>query len=66
MKSLEYPKSKPVTHCTEVCFASFLSGIFTPMAVINPPEKKLTNRTSVHCFVFNLLKLYLDHQMLGQ
>ena len=34
--------------CTEVRFASFLSGGFTTMAVINPPEKKLANHTSVH------------------
>jgi hypothetical protein len=33
--------------CTEVCFASFLSGGFTTMAVINPPEKKLAKHTSV-------------------
>ena len=33
---------------TEVRFASFLSGVFTTMAVINPQEKKLANRTSVH------------------
>ena len=33
--------------CTEVRFASLLSGGFTTMAVINPPEKKLANRTSV-------------------
>ena len=32
---------------TEVCFASFLSGGFTTMAVINPPERKLTQRTSL-------------------
>jgi hypothetical protein len=32
-----------------VRFASLLSGGFTTMAVINPPEKKLANRTSVHC-----------------
>ena len=38
-----------VIHCTEVRFASFLSGGFTTMAVINPPEKKLAKRTSVHC-----------------
>ena len=31
----------------EVCFASFLSGGFTAMAVINPPERKLAERTSV-------------------
>ena len=28
-------------NCTEVRFASFLSGGFTTMVVINPPEKKL-------------------------
>jgi hypothetical protein len=33
--------------CTEVHFASFLSGGFTTMAVINPPERKLAKRTSV-------------------
>ena len=32
-----------------VRFASFLSSGFSNMAVINPPEKKLANRTSVHC-----------------
>ena len=36
-------------HSTEVRFASFLSGGFTTMAVMNPPEKKLEKRTSVHC-----------------
>ena len=34
-------------HCTEVHFVSLLSGGFTTMAVINPPEKKLAKRTSV-------------------
>ena len=38
-----------VLYCTEVCFASFLSGGFTTMAVINPPERKLAKRTSVQC-----------------
>ena len=33
---------------TEVRFASFLSGGFTIMAVINPPERKLAKCTSVH------------------
>ena len=33
--------------CTEVRFASFLSGGFTTMAVINPPERKLAKCTSV-------------------
>ena len=30
-------------------FDSFLSGEFTTMAVLNPPERKLAKRTSVHC-----------------
>ena len=34
------------SECTEVRFASLLSGGFT-MAVINPPERKLAKRTSV-------------------
>ena len=34
-------------HCIEVRFASFLSGGFTTMAVINPLERKLAKRTSV-------------------
>ena len=32
-----------MTNCTEVRFACFLSGGFTNMAVINPPEKKMAN-----------------------
>ena len=35
--------------CSEVHFASFLSSGFTTMAVMNPLEKKLEKRTSVHC-----------------
>jgi hypothetical protein len=31
-----------------VHFSSLLSGGFTTMAVINPPERKLGKRTSVH------------------
>jgi len=30
-------------------FASFISGGFPTMAVINPPERKLAKLTSVHC-----------------
>ena len=41
----EQPASR--AQCTEVRFASLLSGGFTTMAVINPPEKNLANRTSV-------------------
>ena len=43
------PSSYYVLHCTEVRFVSFLSGGFTIMAVINPPERKLAKRISVHC-----------------
>ena len=42
------PKKNILPQCTEVRFASLLSGGFTSMAIINPPEKKLANRTSVH------------------
>ena len=41
---------------TEVRFASFLSGGFTTMAVINPPESKLAKRTSVHWAIINFDK----------
>ena len=37
------------TQCTEVRFASLLSGGFTTVAVINPLEKKLANCTSAQC-----------------
>ena len=43
---LEVPYSP--NQFTQGGFASFLSGEFTNMAVINPPEKKLAKRTSVH------------------
>ena len=39
-----FSKLKQHIHCTEVRFASFLSGGFTTMAVMN-----LDKRTSVHC-----------------
>ena len=38
-----------LNYCTEVHSASFFSGEFTTMAVINPPERKLAKRTSVYC-----------------
>ena len=37
-----------IDHCTKMRFASFLSGGFTTVAVINPPERKLAEHTSVH------------------
>ena len=36
-------------HCTEVRFASFLSGGFITAIVVNPTEMEVTKRTSVHC-----------------
>ena len=35
--------------CTEVRFASFLSGRFITAILVNPPERKQAKRTSVHC-----------------
>ena len=43
---LDTVKSRAVD-CTEVCFASFLSGGFITAIVVNPPERKLAKRTSV-------------------
>ena len=50
---------KYAIQCTKVRFASFLSGRFTSMAVMNPPERKKAKRTSV----FNRLvsKGLFDH-----
>jgi hypothetical protein len=42
----------PLTHCTKVRFASFQSGGFITVLVVNPPESKLAKRTSVHCAKF--------------
>ena len=47
---------RTIGQCTELRFANFLSGGFTTMAVINPPEKKLEKRTSLQCS---------DHQIKG-
>ena len=46
-QGLGLPRFWVSIHSTEVRFASFLSGGFTTMAVMNPPEKKLEKRTSV-------------------
>ena len=35
-------------HCTEVRFASLLSGGFITAIVVNPSERKLAKHTSVH------------------
>ena len=39
--------TEQMAQCTDVRFASLLSGGFTTMAVIDPPEKKLAKRTSL-------------------
>ena len=47
----EFVDGSRVLYCTEVRFASFLlSGLtlINYMAVINPPERKLTKRTSLY------------------
>ena len=38
--------------CTEVHFASFLSGGFITAIVVNPPERKLAKNTSVQWMFF--------------
>ena len=38
-----------VQRCTEVSFASFISGGIITAIVVNPPERKLAKRTSVQC-----------------
>ena len=42
--------------CTEVGFASFLSGGFTTMTVMNPPEKNLEKCILVQCIVVQLIE----------
>ena len=51
-KIFHYLLLSVVHHCREVRFASFLSGAFTTMEVINQPERKLAKRTSVHWSFF--------------
>ena len=48
--------------CTDMRFASFLSGGFTSMAVINPPEKKLAKRTSVPCVEMGFTRTFPRNQ----
>ena len=42
--------------CTEVRFSSFFSGGFITAIVVNPPERQLAKRTSVHCTAAKLPK----------
>ena len=40
-------------HSTEMRFSRFFSGVFITAIVVNPPEKKLAKRTSMHSdFIF--------------
>jgi hypothetical protein len=48
-KKSELSYGGEIQHCTEVRFASFLSGGFITAIVLNPPERQLmAKRTSVH------------------
>ena len=53
-------------HCTEVRFASFVSGEFTTVAAINPSERKMAKRTSVHCVDFFVLNLVYNQILSGK
>ena len=44
-------------HCTEVCFASLLSGGFITAIVVNPPETKLAKHISVHFSALEVLAI---------
>ena len=49
LETLEITPGWRPPHCTEVRFASFLSGGFATIAVMNPQEKRWEKRTFVHC-----------------
>ena len=51
------------SNCTEVHFTSFLSGVFTTMAIINPPERKLAKRTSEVYTVLPLQPIYPQYKI---
>ena len=52
-----WPRFLSIAQCTEVHFASFHSGGFTTIAVINRPERKLAKRPSVQWCVDRVLWL---------
>ena len=45
----EEAQTELLDQCTEVRFATNLSGGFTTIAVINPPERKVAKHISVQC-----------------
>ena len=49
LKSTLAKKTQHFPHCTKVRFASFQSGGFITVTIVNPPKRKLAKRTSVHC-----------------
>ena len=57
-------------HCTVVYFASFFSGGFITAIVVNPPERRLTKRTSVQWvrkyefYEMIFLHIFQDHTTL--
>ena len=58
---LGYARTTLVVQCTlalDMRFATFLSGGFTTMIVMNPPEKKLEKRTSVQWYINYPVTLY--------
>ena len=55
--------TKPL-QCTEVRFASFVSGGFITAVLVNPPERKMAKRTSVQCAICEKWAhgLWCDHK----
>ena len=53
-----------ISYCTEVRFASFLSGGFITAIIVNPPESKLSKRTSLYWLqIARYNSLILDHSI---
>ena len=49
-------------HSTEVRYASFFSGGFITVIVVNPPERKPAKRTYVHRFKSAILAIFQTWQ----
>ena len=46
---INVPFERILHHCTGMRFASFLAGGFITAIAVNPMERKLDKRTSMHC-----------------
>ena len=57
-------EARQLNHYTEVRFASFLSGGFTTMAMIDKPEKKLAKATL--CTIEFLERFMIAHTICSQ